>query len=471
MSVNFLKNQSLVLTKKSTKIKAAFLEWSNTFTAQCYPKIFQNNSNKCLQLTWSLIFILFSCLTCWFVILGIVDYLEYEVVTKIRIHTGKEIVFPLITLCNANPFTSNKSNHLLKSMQDEGQLNYFSDNNNRWTGYTSYAMNKAFSFSDEKKQELGFSISQSLKECLFYSKPCMASDFTWRFNYRYGNCFQFDPHKVVKHAHLSENMYGIYMTLGYLENKNEYPGYPSDGLKIFIHNGTEFGSNDVEIFMETGKQMKIDLSKTLTYRQPSPYSDCQDLSSFKSEIYDYIKSSNNGQYRQKICFNLCFQRFIIEKCQCFSTFYSIFNNEFTKQIKPCYDSNQIKCTNNMIANYSNNIEETCANECPLECEYITYETAMSQLDYPNRQHFDDLKKRFKEYENMSIDEYKKTHLRLNIHFKSNDYAEIREMPKTSAIELISNLGGVLGIFLGLSIFSFVEVFEILLRIAIIVLKK
>ena len=154
-----------------------------------------------------------------------------------------------------------------------------------------------------------------------------------------------------------------------------------------------------------------------------------------------------------------------------STFYSIFNNEFTKQIKPCYDSNQIKCTNNMIAKYSNNIEETCANECPLECEYITYETAMSQLDYPNRQHFDDLKTRFIEYENMSIDEYKKTHLRLNIHFKSNDYAEIREMPKTSAIELISNLGGVLGIFLGLSIFSFVEVFEILLRIAIIVLKK
>jgi hypothetical protein len=197
----------------------------------------------------------------------------------------------------------------------------------------------------------------------------------------------------------------------------------------------------------------------------------QDLSSFKSEIYDYIKSSNKGEYRQKKCFNLCLQKLIIDNCRCFSTFYSIFDYVFTKQIKPCSDSNQNKCLNNVGLNFLNNIEETCASECPLECEYITYETSMSQLDYPNIQHFDDLKTRNKEYENMSMEKYKKTHFRLNIHFKSNEYTEIREMPKTSAIELISNLGGVLGIFLGLSIFSFVEVFEILFRIVIIGLRK
>ena len=149
----------------------------------------------------------------------------------------------------------------------------------------------------------------------------------------------------------------------------------------------------------------------------------------------------------------------------------MFKNALKKQIKPCSDSNQIKCVTNVTIKFSNNIEETCASECPLECEYVTYETSMSQLEYSNRQHFNDLKTRFKEYENMSLEEYKKTHLSLNIHFKSNEYTEIREMPKMTPIELISNLGGVLGIFLGLSIFSFVEVFEILLRIAIIVLRK
>jgi len=223
--------------------------------------------------------------------------------------------------------------------------------------------------------------------------------------------------------------------------------------------------------METGKQAKIDLSKTLTYRPAWPYSDCQDLSSFKSEMYDYIKSTNSGEYRQKKCFNLCFQKYLMDKCQCFSTYFPTFDYVYIKQIKPCSNWSQIICSNYMIANYSNSIKETCASECPLECEYITYDTSLSQLDYPSRPYFDDLKTKNKEYENMSLEKYKRTHLRLNIHFKSNDYAEIREMPKMTLIEVISNLGGVLGIFLGLSIFTFVEVFEILLRIAIIALGK
>jgi hypothetical protein len=138
---------------------------------------------------------------------------------------------------------------------------------------------------------------------------------------------------------------------------------------------------------------------------------------------------------------------------------------------PCANATQRSCQNKIYEQRKVHVQEKCIAECPLECEYVTYETAMSQLDYPSRQHFDDLKTRNKEYENMSLEKYKKTHFRLNIHFKSNDYAEIREFPKTSAIELISNLGGVLGIFLGLSIFTVVEVFEILLRIAKIALGK
>ena len=46
---------------------------------------------------------------------------------------------------------------------------------------------------------------------------------------------------------------------------------------------------------------------------------------------------------------------------------------------------------NVTLKFSNNIEETCATKCPLECEYITYETSISQLDFANRQHLDDLR--------------------------------------------------------------------------------
>ena len=125
-----------------------------------------------------------------------------------------------------------------------------------------------------------------------------------------------------------------------------------------------------------------------------------------------------------------------------------------------------------VQKYSTNIYEECISQCPLECEYVTYEASVSQLDYPNRQHFEELKisKLFIEYENMSLEMYKKTHLRLNIHLKSMEHTEIIEMAKMTAIDLISNLGGVLGIFLGLSIFSLVEIGELVFRIALIAMR-
>jgi len=48
------------------------------------------------------------------------------------------------------------------------------------------------------------------------------------------------------------------------------------------------------------------------------------------------------------------------------------------------------------------------------------------------------------------------------------YTEISQTAKTSVIDLILNLGGALGIFLGISVFSLVEVVEVL---AVLLRKK
>ncbi len=40
------------------------------------------------------------------------------------------------------------------------------------------------------------------------------------------------------------------------------------------------------------------------------------------------------------------------------------------------------------------------------------------------------------------------------------FTEIKQTPKINVIDLISNLGGVLGIFLGFSVFSLIEIVEV-----------
>jgi hypothetical protein len=74
-------------------------------------------------------------------------------------------------------------------------------------------------------------------------------------------------------------------------------------------------------------------------------------------------------------------------------------------------------------------------------------------------------------DNMTLEEFKQTHLALSIYYPNNEHTEIRETPKTKFVDLISNLGGSLGIFLGFSIFSFVELFELVFQMIFIVFKK
>ena len=69
-----------------------------------------------------------------------------------------------------------------------------------------------------------------------------------------------------------------------------------------------------------------------------------------------------------------------------------------------------------------------------------------------------------------FDEFKQNNLGVNIYLSSMEYTELWEMPQISFIDLVSNMGGALGIFLGFSIFSFIEILEIVVQILMILFK-
>jgi hypothetical protein len=66
---------------------------------------------------------------------------------------------------------------------------------------------------------------------------------------------------------------------------------------------------------------------------------------------------------------------------------------------------------------------------------------------------------------------KKNILALNIYYSEFKYTEIAELEKTSLIDLICNIGGTLGLFLGASLLSLVEIFEALLAIVSVGFEK
>ena len=91
------------------------ISWSLMSTFHCYPKIFQYKL-VLARLFWSICFLLLASLTCLLVIKCYMEFVEYDVVTKIKLITERPIIFPTVTICDSNPFTTEFSQNLLRNI-------------------------------------------------------------------------------------------------------------------------------------------------------------------------------------------------------------------------------------------------------------------------------------------------------------------------------------------------------------------
>ena len=94
------------------------------------------------------------------------------------------------------------------------------------------------------------------------------------------------------------------------------------GLKLFIHNKTFENRLTEEINLKMGEEINVAVTRTFNFKTPHPYSECEDLNSFKSEYFSILKNANaisNGSYRQYDCFKL-FMSFDYDDEQYFLSF-------------------------------------------------------------------------------------------------------------------------------------------------------
>ena len=55
-------------------------------------------------------------------------------------------------------------------------------------------------------------------------------------------------------------------------------------------------------------------------------------------------------------------------------------------------------------------------------------------------------------------------LSFNVYYDALEYTLISEKPQTLLVDLVSNIGGLLGIFIGISFLSILEIFEFLFEL-------
>ena len=124
---------------------------------------------------------------------------------------------------------------------------------------------------------------------------------------------------------------------------------------------------------------------------------------------------------------------------------------------PCASQDQLTCGLLEFFNATNEkIYTECYDACPLECESYMFSVSTSSTQFPSKVMFETFFKNFKIVKDfvknnesmLKYDTLKDKFILLNIFFEELKYMKISEVPSMTPFELISNIGGTLGLFLG-----------------------
>ena len=224
-----------------------------------------------------------------------------------------------------------------------------------------------------------------------------------------------------------------------------------DGLRFIIHNKTDDpnyynGYSDNGFNLALGFNYEISVKRIFSYKLGSPYNNClkdvKSIDSFDSDLYKYMIQSTNYSYRQTDCLNYCAGREL----------YNYLNM-----------TNKIERWENIIAKYPEYSEtlqliyldilnkgmyDVCL-DCPEECDSIQYDISHSftKLSTQNAKNF----------------------VSFAVYYENLQYTTIDQIAQMNVFDLISSIGGNLGLFIGISFLSFAELIELLVEIICIFL--
>ena len=434
-----------------------------------------------------------SSLASYMVIQSIITYLSYEVTTTSRIIHETPTVFPKITICNGNMFQTELALDYLKviSTNTTGKIKLFDGNQTKRLNYESKKMlalavlSKAISisnsdqFNDTQRKQLGHDLDDILIGCQFIGKTCSSNDFIWKFDSFYGNCYVFNSgfdsngNKVsLKTTTTAGWFFGL--KLDFYVNYNEHLSlinsiFSGLGAIIHIENSSYSSKQSMRgIQLASGFRTFLSVDRMFKHTLPKPYSNCEinenSPKTSYSDLYDLIANSSY-EYTQELCFEQCLQKAIIKECKCsFSYVFSLFN------VETCITNSQINCSYNFFMhNYIMLIQDTCIGLCPTECNATIYQTTSNYnrlkgdllADYINQN-----ARLSSDFLNKTIDSEtaSKSVVSVNIFYESLSYKITTESPKMDLVSLLASIGGNLGLFLGVSLFSLCEMIQVLIEI-------
>ncbi|XP_060602636.1 degenerin mec-10-like [Ruditapes philippinarum] len=179
----------------------------------------------------------------------------------------------------------------------------------------------------------------------------------------------------------------------------------------------------------------------------------------------------NMSYTRRACQSFCQMSTVIKTCSCYDDYWEEFAFSNNPKLKPCRTNDENKCLARVLSQYyEGNLTCTCDNPC----SEFSYTREMSQRQWPSNEYARVLLEwvcdndigncRTLRDELNDLWAVNNNFLKLNIYYKDLNFEKITEEPQIEIQEFLSDVGGAIGLWIGLSILSLCEVIQLIMEL-------
>ncbi|CAG5082054.1 Oidioi.mRNA.OKI2018_I69.PAR.g10024.t1.cds [Oikopleura dioica] len=405
----------------------------------------------------------------------ILDYLEYPVNLTMKVVNHRNSTFPAITICNQNRFQKSKLQgtpfeplvRIDEALENDPSLKRrkrrfvelqefsdFEENDSQlvsdlfvrndklnWTIILDEvpvdrvaSLDSLISASKDQSERFGQSFEDFVISCEFDQAPCGRDDFLTFQHEQYGTCHTFNGHSMKRRS--TSNIgteYGLKLIL--FADESEYVGATSAtvGVRFDIH---QYGS--ISFPEEHGQNAPVGAATAVSLRAnqisrtvlPWNKENC-------TNVYDSNDPEYDGHYTYRACQKGCLQRHLRDECGCVTSL-------FLKKNDPVCG-----LLDKTTLHYST-VKWPSSQYEGLLLSAISNSTAAAKI-----RNSTDLQSAVED--NL---------LRLSFTFDELNAKLIEESPKYDIWTLFANIGGTLGLYVGISFITLFEFLEVLADICL-----
>ena len=378
------------------------------------------------------------------IIQAVATFLQYNTVTSVYQTFHDKMEFPALYICNINferrdavydnyPDIAEFHNNREYPLQPTPNSTF----NQRLKNITLYQF-----YTD-----VGFSIEEMFVSCFFegFYRSFNCSDYI-KPSFHFGPCFTFNSYEIVKEfGHLFNYQSGLVDSVSLVLNvaPHEYTPFTfgaGHGFLISLYDPDYvWPDEDNQFAVSIGTNTMVAIEKNTRKIRSKPYSD---------------ERCTKGE-REKMSNSACISRCFYERAFTFLPNCSC-DVHSTSGNRQCTLYDFYFCSENFYG--YDRMEEIRKCNCKQLCAETYYKYYISSTDFPNLGLVELAQIENWPHQNMS--DIKNNYASVQLFFRSLTETVTEEKPEITYIQLIGNIGGSLGLCVGASLITIVEVFEL-----------